>query len=822
MNTLFHDLRYAARSLRKSPGFTVAAVLTLALGIGITTGIFSVVDAVLLRPLPYARPGALVRIYTEFPVFGAGSLRRFPFSPPEFVDLRNEATRSWESINGWANSGVNLAGQGEPRRVTASFVTGGLFQTLGVRPTLGRNIAPADDDPAVLRVASISHRLWKDAFGADPAVVGRDVLVNGERCTIVGVMPGGFAFPPGDPDPPDLWIPARLGVPEESLRGSHVVNVIGRLRPGQSLEQGKAEIDSLVNHWDAIGSADSHHFGPENHTIVAYGFHDEVVRGVRPALRMLLGAVLLVLLIACVNVASLLLVRSESRQRETAIRGAMGATLPRLIAQYLTEGILLSLLGGALGLAIATYAIAAITAAASGTIPRSDEIGINPRVFLFAAALCTATGVVFGLTPLAHRARNHLYGALKTAGASSTPARSSQRLRQVLVVSELALALVLLAATGLMLRAFWSVQRVDTGLDPAGVSTALVVLPESAYPTPRDVATLWRSLEARLSTLPGVEHAALATGLPPILQSSFSTTDIEGYVDAPGLPLQNVQYYQLVSHEFFQAVGIRLIEGRHFNPGDVADAPNVAVVNETMARTFWPGRSPLGARVRPGGFQRWYTVVGVIADVKNGGVETPTGTELYLPFDQVWGEDESSLRSVHVVARSQLPHSTVINSVRGAVRDLNPSLPISRVRTLDDVIVAARSRPRFLATLLSVFSVAAVFLAAVGLYGVVAYAIAQRTREFGIRLALGAQPAQVLRMLIGRAALLTAGALACGLLGTIALARLLDGLLFNIPPSDPATMVSVSVILAAVALLSSYLAARRAARVDPMVALRHE
>jgi putative ABC transport system permease protein len=671
-------------------------------------------------------------------------------------------------------------------------------------------------------VANISHALWRNGFGGDPGMVGRDLLVNGEKCTVVGVMPRGFEFPPGEADAPDVWVPARFGVPSESLRGSHSVHVLGRIRAGSTLEQGRAELDALTQHWTETGSAGSHHFDTANHTIVGYALHDEVVRGVRPALRMLFGAVALVLLIACVNVANLLLMRAEGRRRETAVRAAMGAGLARLARQFVAEGLLLSVLGGAAGVALAAFGVAMITAGAGDSLPRSQEVRVDWRAVAFTACVCVATGVGFGLTPLAHAARQKLHATLKSAAASTTPGGASQRVRQALVVGELALALVLLVGTGLMVRAFWSVQRVDGGFDPAGVVTASVSLPDASHPAPPDVARFWRLLERRLRGTPEIGSAALCTGLPPAYASVHNDTGIEGYVAGPGMPPHNVQYYQYVSAGYFEAVGVRLVEGRPFDQSDVAGAPAVAIVNQTMARTFWGNRSPIGGRVRPAAADKWYMVVGVVADVKNGGLEAATGTELYLPFDQVWEEDDDGLRRVYVVARSPARPAAVMNAVRRAVHDVDPSLPLADVRTMDDVVAAARSRPRFLAALLTTFSAAALFLAAVGLYGVISYGVAQRTREFGVRFALGARPAQVMRPVLARAVTLTACGVAVGLAGALALTRLMEGLLFGITPSDPATFAAVSLLLGAVALAASWVAVRRAAKVEPMAALRYE
>jgi putative ABC transport system permease protein len=428
MQTLLQDLRYGIRVLAKNPGFTSAALLCLALGIGATTGIFSVVNAVLLRPLPFMKPDRLIRVYSEFPTFPNGGLRRFPVSAPEFLDLRREM-QSWGSLDTWQNSGVNLAGKGEPTRATASFVTGGMLSTLGVAPGFGPLITPADDDPGAPRVADISYGLWQRAFGADRGIVGREILLNGSKCTVIGVMPTGFRFPPGEVDPPDVWTPLQFNPADPGERASHSFWLLGRLKPEVTPAQAQAELTSLVKHLAATGSAGGHQFDPANHTLVGYGLQDEVVRGVRPALHTLSGAVCLVLLIACVNVASLLLARTEIRQREIAIRGAIGASLTRLTLQFVTEGVVLSLLGALLGLALAYGGLELMKATSEASIPRASEVSLDGLVFLFTAAVCVATGVVFGLTPIAHAARQNLHNALKSAAASTTGPSGTQRFR---------------------------------------------------------------------------------------------------------------------------------------------------------------------------------------------------------------------------------------------------------------------------------------------------------------------------------------------------------------------------------------------------------
>jgi putative ABC transport system permease protein len=818
MQTLLHDLRYGLRILIRNPGFASAAVICLALGIGATTAIFSVVNAVLLRPLPYVQPQRLVKVYSEFGNFPGGGLRRFWVSPPEYFDLKRE-TRSWESLDGWVNGGANLTGQSEPVRATTSFMTGGLLQSLRVAPILGRTITPEDDDPKSNAVVNISYGLWQRVFGGRRDIVGKEVQLNGQKAAIIGVMPKGFAFPPGEIDPPEVWTALQLDPAKPGGRGSHYLYLLGRLKPNVSAQQAQAEFEALVRHWGEIAPAKGHSFRLDRHTLVSYPFQSEVVSNVRPALLMLLGAVCFVLLIACVNVANLLLARAESRQREIAVRTAIGASSWRLLRQFIAEGILLSLAGAVLGLVLAYGGLYTIKLTNAGSLPRATEIGIDSTVFLVTLVVSIITGMIFGLAPLLHLAVKNVHGLLKDAAGATSGSASAQNFRRGLVAFEIFGAMVLLISCGLMVRAFWKLQEVDIGVNPHGVATMRVTLPSAVYADPQKIESLWSRLQERVTRLPGVQSAALVSGLPPQRRVAANDTDIEGFVPKPNGPVQNVDFYQTVSSGYFETMGIRLIEGRFFNASDARGALDVAIVNQTMARTFWGNESPIGRRIRPGSSGPWCTVIGVVADVKNAGIDKPTGTEVYLPYTQQQGGGNPGM---YVVLRGKNDALDLASAVRRELSDLDSSVPLSAVRNMEDVLATAQSRPRFLTLLLTIFSSVALALALVGIYGVLSYLVARRSREFGLRMALGAPRQHVLGLVLKQGALLAFAGVGCGLLTAVAFTRVMASMLYGIRAIDPVTFIVMPLALAAVAMLASYVPARRATKVDPMVVLRYE
>ncbi len=815
---MLSDLKYAARSLLRTPSFTAVAVFTLALGIGATVAIFSMVNGVLLRPLPYWQPERLARIYTEIPILG---LRRFGVSKTEYLEIRREA-KSWQSIDGWLTAGANITAGTGPMRVAASFVTGGLLSSLHATPALGRPILPQEDEPGAAPVAVLSHGLWQRAFGADRSVIGREVLLNGRKYIIVGVMPADFRFPLGDPAAVEIWAPLVIDRANPGERSNHILNLVGRLKPGVTLHEAQAEADSLVEYWGKQQIRDR--FDPRYHTILLRDFREEIVSGIRPALRVLFGAVCFLLLIACVNVANLLLARAEHRQREVAIRAALGAGIGRLARQFLIEGILLALLGAAIGLVLAQAGLRVATSMASD-IPRTLSIGIDWRVVLFTLTVSVLAGVLAGLAPIVHVLRRGPQDGMKSASASTTDAVGTQHFRQALIVSQLALALVLLTGTGLMLRAFWKLQQVDAGFDPHGVVTMSVSLPETTY-SGEAARDLWARLEERLELLPGVRNVAFTSALPPVQPPFYTTTWIEGFVASEKMPVPTADFYQVISRGYFDTLRVGMMQGRSFDRRDGPDAPPVAIVNQTMAQMYWQNGDAVGRRVRPYLSEEWYTVIGVVADVKNFGVDKPTGTAIYLPYAQAASHNsvlkDFLLKSMYVTVRSSRDPAAIVSAVRKEVSRIDPALPLASVRTMEEVMSEAQSRPRFLALVLSLFAGIALTLAAVGIYGVISYAVAQRTKEFGIRMALGAQHGQVLRLVLRRGLLLIACGIVIGLAGSFLATRALAGWLFGVTATDPATFAAVAVLLSAIAVIASYMPARRATKVDPLVALRAE
>jgi predicted permease len=803
MDTLGQDLAYALRRLRRAPGFTLVATATIAVGIGANAAIFSVVNAVLLKPLPFAQPERLVRVFQTW------EGRRVVYSPQNFLDLQAEA-RSFEGLAAVDEGGVTLTSGGPAERVEGAMVSASFFDVIRVRPVRGRGFLPGENDPGRSKVAVLGHRLWSQRFGADGAVVGRTVQLNREPYLVVGIAPRDFSFPEGA----ELWTPLEHDeVFRTKSRGAWYLTVIGRLRPGVPVERARDEVATI-----AARLARQYPDADEGVGATVTSLHEALVGNARSALLVLLGAVGLVLLIACVNVANLLLARVAAREVELAVRSALGASRSRLLRQLLTESLLLATLGGLAGIFLAWVSLDSLLALQPQGLPRLAEVRVDRGVAVFTAVLSIVTGLLFGTFPALHTTRRAAAQTLREGSRGLLFGRGG-RLRSGLVVAQMALAMVLLAGAGLLVRSFAQLRRVDPGFRPEGALTFRIALPETAYANdPRRVA-FFDDLLARLRALPGVRSAGAVSGLP--LGGTRMSFSFEVVGRPPLTPAQQPSMeLKIATPDYFRALGVSLRRGRSFGKGDVAGAPPVVLLSEAAVRRFFPGEDPLGQRLKIGlrttKGSAGGEVVGVVSDVKEGGLAEESLPEVYLPYAQV------PFESMDVLLRTEVGPLSLLSAVQGVVRGLDPELAIARVRTLDDVVARSVSQPRFYTLLLGAFAAMALLLAAIGIFGVLSYAVVQRAREIGIRVALGAHPAQVQRMVLGHALLLSVAGVAAGLAGALALGRAVAGLLFNLSPGDPATLGGVAALLITVALLASYLPARQATRVDPLVALRSE
>lgn len=812
MDQLRQDVTYALRNIRKSPGYAVVTILTLALGIGANSAIFSVVNGVILKPLPFPEPERLVFITSQFPTLG---FDQFWVSAPEFLEFRDR-NQSFEGVGAYTAGAVNLGAQDQPRRVNSAAITSELMPTLGVQPIRGRMFRREDTLPGAERVAVLSHELWRTTFSADETLIGRTVQVDGNPTQIVGIMPAGYDI---HDQKVQMWLPLPMDPANPGGRGSHFLYLVGRLKDGVSLSQARVDLETQLQQWATLNPK-THVPDQKNHRIRFDGLQEDMIGGIRKSLWVLQGAVGFVLLIACANLANLLVARAESRQREFAIRSALGAGRATILRQFLTEGVLLSLIGGAVGTAIGYVALRALLAADPEGIPRSAEIALDPLVLGFTLLVSIATGLLFGMAPLFSLRQGAVNMTLKESGQRTTASGARARLRSTLVAAEVALAVVLVIGAGLLLRSFWNLLSVDAGFDRSKLSTFGLVLPTTSYATPQARTDFFKRLTSQLSQIPGIQGTAAMSGLPPTRQVNANDTDFEGYQAPEEGPFENVDYYQRVTVDYLKTLGIPLRDGRDFAPGDVTGPP-VVLVNETLARTFFKGQSPIGRRVKPGFSDElpWFTIIGVVKDVKQGGLDSKTGTELYFLVEQGPG---TAPRSMNVVVRSDLPFDALAPQIRRVVQSMDASLPIVRMRTMDEVFGASVSRPRLLMQLLGTFAALALLLAAIGTYGILAYTVTERRKEIGIHMALGATRENVLMKILGQGLRLTGAGLVVGLIASIVLTRLLQTQLFNVKPTDPATIASVMGVITAVALIACYIPAARATRVDPMVVLRDE
>ncbi|HEV3058830.1 MAG TPA: ABC transporter permease [Vicinamibacterales bacterium] len=823
MDGFLRDVRHAGRNLLRSPGFALITVLTLALGIGANTAIFSVVNAVILRPLGYPRPDRLIYISSQFPAMG---FDQFWVSPPEFLDFR-ERVQSFSSVGAFATGQANLTTVDRPRQATTVQASADLFKTLGVAPLLGRTFDESETRPGGPLVVVLSYEVWQSAFGGKPDLVGQQVEINSRQRTVVGVMPPRFDVADQHAE---LWVPLVLDPANRQNRGSHYLYLVGRLRDGATIASARAELETILANWlpsllvarPANASGGIHAPDPKNHRIRFDLLQTQVIGSARRAVLVLQGAVVFVLLIACANLANLLLARAESRHKEFAVRAALGAGRMRLLRQFLVEGCVLSLGGAALGLGVAVVGVRALLVAYPDSLPRSADVTLDAGVLVFTFVVGLATGAVFGFAPLLHIAPDATAAALKDGGQRTTAGAGRHRIRRALVTAEVALAVALVIGAGLLLRTVMNLSNVDSGFNRSRLVTFAVSLPAAKYQQQSQVIDFYRRLIDEMSGFPGAQAVAAMDGLPPLRRVNANDTDIEGYKPPPNGPFANVDYYQNVTGRYVETMGIPVVEGRSFLPSD-ADGSYVALINETMARTFYSGLSPIGRRVRPSAAgMPWFTIVGVLKDVKQGGVDKKTGTELYFDVEQAYKIPNSIPYAMNLVLRTSVAPQAVSASIHRAVEGLDPSLPIVKLQTMDDVFADAIGRPRLLAQLLGIFAGLALLLAAIGAYGVLSYMVTERRREIGIRMALGANRASVLRMVLRQGLSLTAIGVAAGLAVAFAMNRVLSSLLFGVGPSDPLTVGGVVGLIGFVALAACYLPARSATRVDPMRVLREE
>ncbi len=803
MTTLLRDLRFTARSLARSPGWPAIVVLTLGLGIGAVVAIFSVAYGVLFQPLPYRDAERLVRIGHVRPdtaVPGAS------FSPQDFEDLE-QARPDLASVAAYSYfpnlSGMNLTGVGEPERVPAATVSGSFFDTLGLPARLGRTLAPEDDRPGRNHVVVVSSALWQRRFRSDPGIVGRQITLDGAPYTVAGVMPPAFQIPDAEVE---AWVPLST-VGEDAVphrREVRWLHVLGRLRPGATLVSAGAGVDALLSRLARQYPASNAGFD----RAILVPLPASLTRDVRAPILVLLGAVSLLLLIACVNVANLLLARGSAREREMAIRTALGASRARLVRQLLTESLGLSLAGGTLGVLLARWGIDGLLALAGGQVPRSTEIGLNATVLAFAVLATIGTGLAFGLLPAMHTT-GALRGSIEGSGRSGTPVRRGRRLSRGLVLGETAFAVALLFGAGLLIRSFWRLTNVETGLRADSVLAVSITIPDAVYAAEKDAA--YRSaILTRLRSLPGVVAVGASKTLPLHGGGEAYKFTVEGRGDVGTVAPEAGTV--IVTPGYFAALGIPVLRGRDLRESDIESGAPVLHVNNALTRRLWGNEDPIGKGLVIGKMR--LEVVGVVGDVRNEGLDvTPRGT-IYVPMSIF---PRSSLK---IFLRTSSDPAALASAARAAIRGIDPDLPISRVAPLPEIVSATVARPRFLTLLVAGFAAAALLLAALGIYGVISFGVAQRTREIGIRMALGADRASVRRLVVSEGMALAAGGLGLGVAAGLALSRLLRSVLFEIPVGDPATLAAVAALLAGVALVACSIPAARASNLDPQAALR--
>jgi putative ABC transport system permease protein len=823
--TLLQDIRYGLRQLRRNPGFTTVVVLTLALGVGATTAIFSIVNAVLLRSLPFKDAASLVVLHEGIPKLG---YPKMGFSAPDLA-VYERGQKSFSTLGAYQDKQVEISGHGDPERITAARVSASLFPMLGAKPMLGRTFLPDEDSPGH-PVAILSYGLWQSRYGGGADALGRTIEVDRQPYTIIGVMPREFAFPLASADangsPADFWIPLAFTPTElQGWGGTYLTSVVGRLRAGETRGQVRGENEALARRIvDAYPAGVADFVRRGQLAIAAAPFQEEVVASVRTLLLVLMAAVGLVLLIACANVATLLLSRAAARERELSVRTALGASRLRLLRQMLTESLLLALAGGALGFFLAVWGRNVLLALVPASIPLPGRVPLSEGVLAFAAGASILTGLALGLVPAFRAPLASMAGALQESGRGATASRAHHRLQGLFVTAEFALAFVLLVGAGLLIRSFVKLLETNPGFRPDHVLTMNVPLPATAYAHASQVQSFYTQLLDKASSLPGVESAALSNDLPlrEVVGVSYFP---EGQVNGASATPQAVGQTWVMG-SYFQTMGVPLFQGRWFDPQDRVGSKPVAVVNLSAVRKFWPGQKALGKRLRWGGGP-WLTVVGVVGNVNAGGLGTPPAPHVYRPYlqvdDQFLEQDPfGDMRAMNLSLRTHEDPASLATAAVAQVHSLDPDVAVAKILTMTQVLSGTVAGPEFNTWLLGTFAGVALLLAGIGIYGVLAYSVTQQTHEIGIRMALGAEKRDVLRVVVGRGFKLTIIGVAIGVAGSFAVNRFLSSLLYGVTWTDPAAFIAAALLLSGVALLASYIPARRATRVDPMVALRNE
>jgi predicted permease len=801
------DTRYALRQLGRNSGFTAISILTLALGIGATTAIFSIVDSLLLRPLPYPNAPRIVRIWMTFAPRG---LMEIPLSEPEFLEYRQ--SRSFAHVAAFSVGTLTLTGSGDPRHLAASWGTSDFFSVMGAAPFLGRLFTSDEQQPGHAQVAVLSHRLWQNRFASTREIIGKSILLNDQNCTVVGIMPQTFNFPSNDVD---IWLPLPIAPASDKI-GNHYLNLIGDLRPQTTLKQSRSEMATILDR--ILHKYPKYYAGAAGIGVSLIPLRQQMVGNLRPTVLVLMGGVSVMLLIACTNVASLLLARGEDRKREIATRTALGATRLHILYQALIENLLLFAAGGTLGLLFALACIRTLSAADYLNVAETGGVTLDQRVLGFAASVSLLTGLLFGLVPALKASRSNFNDVLKTGGRDAMGSYHRARIRGLLVISEIAFSLVLLAGAGLMIGSLRNLLGVSLGFNPENVVTMRVSVPEARYSLAR-TAAFYRRWQDHVKELPGVEAVAIVNQLPMSDVTANASFDVEGR--PPNIEI-NVADTQIISPDYFRAMGISLVRGRFLNDEDAKLPPAFVIVNRTLAAKVWPGTDPIGKRIRLGPDAPWLSVAGVVADVKNHGSNIGTKPEMYFLFTdqpfQVWAD----LRSMTLVVRTASEPKQMVSAIRGQLKQLDPELPLYKVSTLKEIVSSSISQTRFPALTLSVFACTALLLAAIGVYGVLAYTVAQSRHEIGVRMALGAQQGQILRFFLGRGMRWAALGGCSGLVAALLLVRFMRSMLFEISAYDFTNLLAVVSVLSVVVVLACSIPAIRATRVNPVVAMKNE